>query len=298
MPCSASPTCATSRARVGSGSTSSSPPAMRSASAASRASGCSTQRLRSTTMTTSAAPSAARPAPSVMAQRVAGLSRGTHSTPADASPRRRETAGSGRAAPCGSPCGTPRVSSSGLSARAILAAMASATLGVGDVDDLGLDARRAELGLDSERAPGGARSRVAVGGGVQLRPCAAPRPPGRGGGPRAPPATARPPPRRPGPRARGPRSRGRARSRARRGARAGGASGGRRVEAIADAPHGHEQLRVAGIGLELVAQLAHVDRHGAAVAPRAPHALEDLLAAEHLARMGRRTASAARTRAP
>ena len=72
---------ATSRARVGSGSTSSSPPAMRSASAASRASGCSTQRLRSTTMTTSAAPSAARPAPSVMAQRVAGLSRGTHRTP-------------------------------------------------------------------------------------------------------------------------------------------------------------------------------------------------------------------------
>ena len=81
MPCSASPTCATSRARVGSGSTSSSPPAMRSASAASRASGCSTQRLKSTTMTTSAAPSAARPAPSVMAQRVAGLSRGTHSRP-------------------------------------------------------------------------------------------------------------------------------------------------------------------------------------------------------------------------
>ncbi len=32
-------------------------------------------------MTTSAAPSAARPAPSVMAQRVAGLSRGTHSRP-------------------------------------------------------------------------------------------------------------------------------------------------------------------------------------------------------------------------
>ena len=33
-------------------------------------------------MTTSAAPSAARPAPSAIAQRVAVLSRGTHSTPA------------------------------------------------------------------------------------------------------------------------------------------------------------------------------------------------------------------------
>ena len=43
---------------------------------------------------------------------------------------------------------------------------------------------------------------------------------------------------------------------------------------------------MADVGLELVAQLAHVHRHGAAVAPRAPHALEDLLAAEHVARMG------------
>ena len=166
MPCSASPTCATSRARVGSGSTSSSPPAMRSASAASRASGCSTQRLRSTTTTTSAAPSAARPAPE-RDRPARGRALARHPQHArDARRGRRQTGGSLSSRALGSaPARVPAVSSSGLSARAILAARSSAAALASAHVGRSRPWRRRPSGRAGPRPrapPGGARPRRAA----------------------------------------------------------------------------------------------------------------------------------------
>ena len=125
-----------------------------------------------------------------------------------------------------SPCWNAAVEQPGLSARAILAAMAFASWPWRRSWGRSRSWRRRPSGRAGPRLrapPGGARARRAAPE-CPAGPCAAPRRPGRGGGPRARPATGPPPPTRPGPRARGPRSPGRARSRARRGATAGGAS--------------------------------------------------------------------------
>ena len=290
MPCSASPTWATSRARVGSGSTSSSPPAMRSASAASRASGCSTQRRRSTTTTTSAAPSAARPAPSAIAQRVAEALARHPQHARDLPQGDGRSDGSCRDAASESPCWSPAVRAARLVGRGrswppgpprpwgwprswrSLAILASATVGPSWAST-----------PSARQAAGGS---VALRRSVERRPCAATATrlvAAVGLAPGLPPARRRP--------------RGQARERGdgdREGERDGEPDVERQRAAHQPRPAGRSGSRRptrsraaagGGIGLELLAQLAHVDRDGAAVAPRAPHALEDLLAAEHLARM-------------
>src|SRR5579884_2183601 len=57
------------------------------------------------------------------------------------------------------------------------------------------------------------------------------------------------------------------------------------VEAVAGAPDRDDVPRLGGIGLDLLAQPAHVRRHGAAVTKRSPDKLEQVVAAEHLPRM-------------
>lgn len=57
------------------------------------------------------------------------------------------------------------------------------------------------------------------------------------------------------------------------------------VEAVPGAPDGDDVARIGGVFLDLVAEPADVDGDGAAVAVAPPHALEQLLAAEHLSGM-------------
>src|SRR5689334_24961513 len=61
------------------------------------------------------------------------------------------------------------------------------------------------------------------------------------------------------------------------------------AEAVADAAHSEEELRLLGVALELLAQVADVDVDGARVAVLgvAPDVLEQRLAAEHAARRAR-----------
>ena len=202
MPCSASPTCATSRARVGSGSTSSSPPAMRSASAASRASGCSTQRLQKHDDDEQRGAEGGEAG----AQRdrpARGRALAWH--PQQARDRRQVDGGLAVAVEprLGIALLERRGEEDRLGGERLLGRQLGRVLDVGAVElDLGVDDRSGRARPRPRAPPGGVRP-PRVRRRCPAAPCAARRRPRRGGGPRAPPASGPPPPTRPGPRSAG-----------------------------------------------------------------------------------------------
>src|SRR6478609_7868905 len=64
-----------------------------------------------------------------------------------------------------------------------------------------------------------------------------------------------------------------------------GVSSAARIEPVAGAPDGDDVARSRRVGLDLLTQASDVYGHRAAVAERAPDELEQLVAAEHLARV-------------